>query len=397
VSAAEKQANNASSQAAISKSGRFVAFASTASNLVARDTNRASDVFVRDVVNGTTRRVSVSSNGKQGNSASVQPTISADGRTVAYVSQASNLVKRDTNNTTDVFLWRSGTTRRLSVGPRGRQANGGSFQPAISAGGAFVAFESEATNLVSADTNHRMDVFRRGTRGAAKTERVSVATGGGQANGASFGPALSSSGRVVAFMSAASNLVADDTNAVRDVFIRTASDSTERVSVGSGEEQGNRDSTDPTITARGDIVAFASEATNLVLGDTNGDSDVFVRTIATGMTEAASVRSNGDFVEGISDNPSITYNGRVVVFTSAARGLVGHDTNRVTDVFGRNRGSDETRRLSVRGASRQANGASDNPVVSGGGGEVAYDSVATNLVASDTNRERDVFTGPVRN
>lgn len=394
VSSAERPANGPSAQAATSKSGRFVAFASTASNLVPNDTNRASDVFVRDLVNGTTRRVSVSSAGRQGNAKSVQPTISANGRVVAFVSVATNLVRRDTNRETDVFVWTRGRTLRVSVGPRGRQANGASLQPAISADGSDVAFESQSTNLVPGDTNRKMDVFRHSTGRAGNTVRLSVGAGGLQANGSSFGPTLNANGDTVAFMSAAANLVSGDTNTARDVFVRRAGE-TLRVSVASDEEQGNADSSDPAITAGGGVVAFASEASNLVGRDTNGDSDVFVRVIATGTTEVASVR-NGNTQNGASDNPAISHNGTIVVFTSTARRLVNNDTNGVADVLARNRGTDQNRRVSLGSGDRQANGPSDNPVVSGLGNKVAFDSLATNLTARDGNRKRDVFAGPVR-
>jgi hypothetical protein len=181
VGAGGRQANSSSFGAAISADGRFVAFLSVASNLVAGDTNGAEDVFVRDRVAQVTRRVSVGPGGQQSNGGSFLPAISADGRFVAFNSLASNLVPPgvDTNNTGDVFVRdrKVQVTRRVSVGPGGQQANGDNFEPAISAHGRFVAFTSEASNLVAGDTNATYDVFVR-DRKAQVTRRVSVGSGG---------------------------------------------------------------------------------------------------------------------------------------------------------------------------------------------------------------------------
>jgi Tol biopolymer transport system component len=153
---------------------------------------------------------------------------------VAFESFASNLVAGDTNGTAEVFVRDrvAQLTRRVSVGPGGQQANSGSFDPAISADGRFVAFPSSATNLVAGDTNDTFDVFVR-DREAQLTRRVSVGAAGQQANSYSFDPAISAHGRFVAFVSVASNLVAGDTNNTHDVFVRDRMlQVTLRVSVG---------------------------------------------------------------------------------------------------------------------------------------------------------------------
>jgi Tol biopolymer transport system component len=214
-------ANNNSFVPAISADGRFVAFTSSASNLVAGDTNDTDAVFVRDRRAQVTRRVSVGPGGQQANDGSSRPAISAHGRFVAFRSRASNLVAGDTNGTDDVFVRdrKAHVTRRVSVGPAGQQANSSSFQPAISAHGRFVAFDSFASNLVAGDTNNNYDVFVRDRR-AQLTRRVSVGPGGQQANGRSFQPAISAHGRFVAFRSYATNLVPGDTNGIPDVFVR---------------------------------------------------------------------------------------------------------------------------------------------------------------------------------
>ncbi len=213
----ERQGDDASRFPSISADGRFVAFFSDATNLVAGDTNGADDVFVRDRKQGTTERVSVSSAGEQANAGTVRPpdpSISADGRFVAFESYASNLVAGDTYGTWDVFVRdrSAGTTELVSVSTAGEQGNDGSGDPSISADGRFVAFESSATNLVAGDTNGADDVFVR-DRQAGTTELVSVSTAGRQGNAVSPMPrrsprtAASSPSRPMP-----SNLVAGDTN-----------------------------------------------------------------------------------------------------------------------------------------------------------------------------------------
>ncbi len=185
------------------------------------DTNDSLDVFVRDRELGTTRRVSVSSTGAQGDSGGFGPAISSAGRYVAFSSHASNLVSGDTNAAQDVFVRdrELGTTRRVSVSSTGAQGDSLSFDPAISSAGRYVAFSSDASNLVPGDTEGTVDVFVR-DRDLGATRRVSVSSTGAQGNRISFEPAISSAGRYVAFSSAASNLVPGDTNDSLDVFVR---------------------------------------------------------------------------------------------------------------------------------------------------------------------------------
>jgi len=198
-----------------------VAFYSDSDNLVPDDTNDQRDIFVHDRGTGQTTRVSVDSSGAQGNNNSEYPAISADGRFVAFMSLATNLVAGDTNGVMDVFVHDRGTgqTTRVSVASGGAQGNGTSAVPAISADGRFVAFYSYANNLVPGDTNRRSDVFIH-DRGTGQTTRVSVASGEAQANDSSEYPAISADGRFVAFESYADNLVAGDTNGVDDIFVR---------------------------------------------------------------------------------------------------------------------------------------------------------------------------------
>src|SRR4051794_5328017 len=253
---------------------------------------------------GSTERVSVSSKGVQGNddsglydcSDAGGPSISAVGGFVAFESYATDLVPGDTNDQGDIFVRnrKTGTTKRISVGPNGVQGNGESAFPAISADGRFVAFWSSASNLVPGDTNGAGDIFVR-DRKLDTTERVSVGPKGRQANDESFVPAISADGRFVAFISAASNLVPGDTNRASDIFVRDRKlGTTERVSLSSDGLQGNSDSFwTPSLSANGRFVAFTSTATNLVPGDTNRQEDIFVRDRRLGTTELVSVSSRG--------------------------------------------------------------------------------------------------------
>jgi Tol biopolymer transport system component len=392
------QANGLSFDPSISAGGRFVAFYSDASNLVAGDTNGTTDVFVRDRRTGTTSRVSVRSNGDQPNDGSFTPSISADGRYVAFQSDASNLVPGDTNGEADVFVHNrtTGTTSRVSVRSDGDQANGFSYGPSISSDGRYVAFHAFATNLVSGDTNGAGDVFVH-DRTTGTTSRVSVGSNGEQVNGNSFYPSISADGRSVAFVSYASNLVPGDTNGKADVFVHDRqTGTTSRVSVRSnGDQANNRRSEAPSISADGRFVAFVSLASNLVSGDTNGRADVFVHDRTTGKTSRVNVRSNGDQANNGLD-PSISAAGRYVAFRSGAPNLVPGDTNRKTDVFVHDRTTGTTIRVNVRSNGDQANGNSFSPSISGDGRFVAFHSFASNLVPGDTNGWYDVFVrGPI--
>lgn len=241
--------------AAISSDGRFVAFESAMDDLVPNDTNNSTDAFVHDRLTGATERVSVATNGTQGNSVSTVPAISADGRFVAFASAASNMVPGDTNAVFDIFVRDrlAGTTERVSVSSAGAQADtnsaSGPQPPSISADGRYVAFEHGATNLVPGDTNGVMDIFVR-DRAAGTTIRASVATGGGQADGDCRWPSLFLTGRIVAFVSTATNLVPGDTNGKADIFLHDLdAGTTQRLSVSSLGAEADQDSNVPTASS----------------------------------------------------------------------------------------------------------------------------------------------------
>jgi len=397
LSSGGTQANADSVYPAISADGSVVAFCSGATNLVSKDGNRKPDVFARERAASLTTLVSMSSSGVQGKMDSNECAVSADGRFVAFCSSADNLVPGDTNGQSDVFVRDrlTGVTERVSVNSAGEQGNewSGWFPVptvSISANGQFVAFTSHASNLVAGDTNGKYDVFVR-DRTAGITERVSVSTSGAQGDDDSWFPSISADGRCVAFSSYATNLVPGDTNAKEDIFVRDlVAGTTERVSVTSSGGQGNDHSRQPSISGDGRVVAFMSYANNLAAGDT-GHIDVFVHNGDTGLTECVSVSSSGEIGNADSNWPSISADGRWVAFASAASNLVSSDTNATDDVFVHDCSTGLTERVSVSGASVEGNGWSDWPSISGDGRFVAFRSWASNLVPSDTNGFADIF------
>lgn len=322
----------------ISATGRYVAFSSTSSRLVQEDTNLSSDVFVRDRLRRRTVRVSVSSDGSQGigspTCGSHSPSISATGRYVAFWSGATNLVPDDTNAAVDVFVHdlKNRTTERVSLSSAGKQHNDspltcGLQRPAINGNGRFIAFTSAATNLVENDTNAVGEVFLH-DRKTEKTTRVSVASNGDQGNSFSSNPSLDAEGRFVAFTSFASNLVADDLNLTSDAFVRDRKTrKTLIVSVGS---DGTRSGLGPfegssagvwAMSPDGRYVGFTSDADNLVPNDTNESfdpcyaGDAFTHDLKTGRTERVSVTSRGQEAEGGNGSAAfgISAGGRFVV------------------------------------------------------------------------------------
>jgi PKD repeat protein len=391
------EGNGSSGNASISSDGRYVAFESWADNLVESDTNGLNDIFVHDRETGFTSRVSLSTDGVQTNEYIEWFSISASGRFVTFDTLSNNLVLNDNNDAIDVFIHDrdTGQTTRVSVNSLGTEGNGLSWFSSISADGRYVAFESEASNLVSNDNNNSFDIFVH-DRETSQTTRVSVASDGTEANSDSYFSSLSADGRYLAFGSWASNLVVGDTNNIADIFVldRQTGETT-RVSVASDGTEANFlvEGVGPTavISADGQYVAFDSSANNLVTGDNNDVSDVFVHNRETGETSRVSVNSEGAEGNGWSWYPSISANGRYISFSSTASNLVPGDTNDQPDVFIHDRITGETKRVSVASYGAQGNHESYNDGISANGDYVVFHSRASNLVENDTNGRRDVF------
>ncbi len=424
VSSSGDLANDASGLPAVSADGRFVAFASAASNLVLADTNGVSDVFLHDRETGETEPMSVSTIGALGSGPSgfgfggffVIPfpsiSISGDGRFVAFTSAASNLVPGDTNGVNDVFVHNpeTGETERVSVpdpsapclfpGVCG-QAEADSLGAAISADGRFVAFLSVAQQLTPVP--HRgpfgdpfPDVYVH-DRETGATTRVSVASDGALGDSPGIGEfAISADGRFVAFVSTSRNLVPGDLNdGVADVYVRDRqTGETTKVSVSSGELHADGSSFFPAISGDGRFVAFHSEATSLVPGDTNGRVfDVFVRDRRFLETTRVSLSSAGVEGNANSSAPSLSADGRFVAFASSASNFVpgNGDTNGRQDIFVHNRLTGETTRVSLSSADEEGDGHSAGAAISADGRIVAFASAASNLAPNDANRRQDVF------
>jgi Tol biopolymer transport system component len=378
---------------ALSADGRYVVFHSYRASLVRNDRNDLADVFLRDLERGVTQLVSAAWDGGSGDLYAVDASISADGRYVAFYSPASNLVRGDVNGSGDIFVWsrEHGTLEIASVNSNGRAGNDESLESAISADGRFVAFTSFASNLARNDTNGASDVFLR-DRQAGYTERVSVASDGSEARGYSWQPSVSADGRYVAFYSTAANLAPGDRAATADVFVRDRQTrQTRRASETGDGAPADGDSVQPVLSASGRYVAFVSAARNLVAGDTNDVIDVFVKDLSTGAVERVSVATGGRQANGPSFEPALSADGRYVAFESFASNLVPGDANRRSDVFVHDRATGATRRVSVAADGRPANDDSWTPSLSADGRFVAFRSDATNLAAADGNRSSDVY------
>ena len=402
-SAGSGSGNGESFQPSLTPDGRYVAFSSDASDLVPNDTNgNARDIFVRDMQTGTTTLVSINAAGTgSGNQSSTFPRISTDGRYVAFVSLATNLVvTNDTNEPFggfDIFVrdLQTGTTTLVSVNAAGTASgNQGSEQQdwTISPDGRYVAFTSWASDLVNNDTNIVPDVFVRDLW-IGTTTLVSVNAGGtGSGNHDSFHPAISSDGRYVAFTSYASDLVANDTNDTTDTFVRDLqTGTTTLVSVNAtGSASGNGASVNfPVITPDGRYVVFASSARDLVTNDINGSMNIFVRDMQTEITTLVSANdagSGGNSVSEIEVSHVISDDGRYVVFSSQADNLVDNDTeNDIRDVFVRDLKLGTTTLLSRNTVGTHGNNESYFPVISANGKYVVFESLASDLVTNDSN------------
>jgi Tol biopolymer transport system component len=385
--------DGSSNNPSISANGRFIVYHSEAGNLVANDTNNASDIFYHDKKTGATYRITLGSQG-EGNDDSVDPRISDNGRYVVYSSAATNLVEGDTNVKYDIFLFDSkkGATRRISVSNSGGQSNGGSYIPAISANGRYIVYDSYANNLVAFDHNLSRDIFLYDKK-TGKTAMVSVNSGGMPGNDDSSSARISNNGRYVVFHSDAHNLVEGDTNNASDIFLRDIKKGTTRlISVNSSGGQGNGGSYHAHISNNGRYIVYASDASNLVEGDNNNARDIFLYDTKKGTTRIVSNSSLGIQGNSTSDNPRISSRGRYIVYASDANNLVEGDNNNFPDVFRFDKRTGLTYRVSVgENGIEGTGGGSYSPDVSGNGRFVAYESYADTLLEGDTNKNGDIF------
>jgi hypothetical protein len=392
LSMAGTEANGASGSASISSDGRFITFQSSASDLVTGDTNGAGDIFVYDRMHNTTQRFSVGAGGTQSNGASADPSIDQTGTFVAFDSTATNLVAGDMAGWQEIFVTSGANTVRVSMGRNAQGVNSAepdwpSYHPVITSTSAvnyLVAYVSQAGNLVPNDSRSDGKIF---LYNSATHTITKISNGiGGQVNGASDFPSISANGGIIAFESVASNLVANDTN-VKDIFFYSGS-TLKRIDRAGIQPDGA--SSNASVSADGNFIAFQSTASNLVLDDTNGFSDIFVYDRLHDKIERVSLTSGGQQADNDSFAPSISSDGRFVTFSSRAQNLVPGSSN-AADVFVYDRTMHTVKLLSVNAGDIPGNSDSAAPKISADGNYVTFESTASNLVGKDPTSLLDVF------
>jgi WD40 repeat protein len=368
-------------QPSISQDGRYVAFASPATNLISGLTSTHQQVYVRDRLNNTTQLVSVSTTGTQGNDNSGQPAISADGRYVSFNSQASNLVSSGAGGQIFVRDLVNGTTQVASSDSSGT-ARGAGGESAISAEGRYVTFVSNSSSLVSGTTITHSSIFLKDMQ-TGTVKLLSATSGGNGGDADSFEVSMSCEGRFVSFVSFANDLNTTITNnpskSTQNVFIAdtlngTLSNITDSVAQGSSMGY-------PFMTCNGNYVSFTSNATNLVAGDTNSQFDAFVYDRINNTFGRANVSSSGAQANDYTQTPVVSNDGRYVAFESTATNLVSGDTNGTDDIFLHDMQSGTTELITQNSGGTIGNGYSSGPVISSDGRYVVYDSGSTNLVS----------------
>lgn len=380
---------------AVSDDGRYVVFSSDATNLVMNDNNGLSDVFLRDRKLETTTRISVNKdNGGDASGESHTPSISSNGRFIAFASLAGDLVEGDSNSLLDVYVYDRVAKQlvRASVPATGNESDGGSKDPYISADGRYVAFSSSATNLVAEGAHFNVDIYVRDLF-LGVTRKVSVRPGGVNTELNSWNPAISADGRHVVFTSGDGGLVAGDIEGPQDIFVRDlVTWAIERVSVSTTGVESNERNGVAAINADGSVVAWWSRANNLVEGDDNGQDDIFVRDRVADTTKRVNVSTAGTQASGGGSwRVSITDSGDFVVFMSDADNLVENDVNGYGDIFSHDRRTGITRRHSLTPVGAGGNHYSGNPSISSNGRYIVFESPASDFVANDDNQLHDIF------
>jgi Tol biopolymer transport system component/tRNA threonylcarbamoyladenosine modification (KEOPS) complex Pcc1 subunit len=392
---ASKAGDAASVNPAVSSDGLFLAFSSTSQNLVAGDTNNLSDVFVYDVTNKTLERILIDGGGDEGDGDSTNPSISADGRYVAFQSSSTNLVSGDTNNQDDIFVYdrQQNTIERVSLTDIKGQSNGASESPSISGDGRYVAFASNADNLVANFVDGEVDVYiydRIGDELIGISVPFNII-----ANRDSLNPVISTDGNYVTFEYSVNKSIENGNPGYiyTDVYLYNRATLTlERVIEGNdGEDADGNRSESPSISADGRYVAFESNLNSLAFDDTNDNLDVFVYDRLSKLTKRVSVDGSGNEGSLESSNPAISGDGRFVIFESLVSTFVGSDSNGASDVFMKDLATGKVTLLSKNNASVQGDSASQTPAVSFDASTIAFESLATNLDPLDTNGTSDVY------
>ena len=395
--------NGSSSDPVISADGNWVAFVSAASNLGPTDNNGTQDVYLWSRATGTISLVShVAGGASSGNNFSSLPSISDDGSVVAFLSRSTNLIAGMQNayGYTNVYIYdriNSGAVRLVSHLYNNQLAGATDYQPenpvALSGDGKYIAFQGKSSNFDASNLGYYYGSIYLWDAQSGTNVLVSMPTSG-SANNASYSPSISDDGKFVTYPSDMSNLVANDNNGTTDIFlydrIAVANVLVSRTAAGTS---GNSSSQDPAISGDGRFVAFSSYAGNLVTGDSNGASDVFVYDVQNGSVTLASRRSSGSGSgNSQSLSPSISNDGSLIAFQSSSSNLVDNDTNGTQDVFAFDRIAGKVVLISRTPTGTGSGNSFSGPgLVSGNGQFVVFQTNATNLVANDANNTGDVF------
>jgi hypothetical protein len=391
VSSGGAQGNSDSGIPSISADGRYIAFQSHATNLVSPAISN-SQIFLRDRQAGTTTLVSAGPGGAYGDADCFDPSISGDGRYIGFESPATNLVSpASSGNQVFVRDVQAGATRLVSVGPGGVQGNDDSFNASVSADGSYTAFQSLATNLVSPPTTF-YQIFVRDIQ-TGTTTLVSAAPGGAQGDNFSANPSISPDGRYVSFESFSTNLVSPPTsNSYSQIFVHDRQTGANWLaSKGPGGSEGNANSNYSSISADGRYVTFFSDATNLVSPATSG-TQVFVYDRQSDAVTLVSVNTSGAEGNNLSNFPSISADGRYVTFQSRASDLVNPPTSSV-QVFLRDQQAGATTLVSSNASGAQGNNYSAFPSISANGHYISFVSGATNLVSPPSSGDQVFVEG----
>gem|GEM_PF-961074 len=387
-----------SDSADVSDDGRYVVYASDAANLTAGDTNGFSDIFLYDRVTEETRLISRGPGGAQADGQSLAPVISGDGRWIAFSSEASNLVVGDMNGVSDIFLYdRSldgqsefdapGNTALTRISLSSGEPDGDSHAPAINADGSIVAFGSEAANLLAedADTNGDIYVYDRphGTLTLA-----SVSTDGVKSDGFSGAPSISADGKRVVFESYASNW--DDTGHSSDVYIRDLDAGTTRLlSAIADDGPAKARAEHAVISGNGQLVVYSfmtgSGKWQLYYFDLSQDRLFPVEAKPDGLTGdpdriSPSVSADGSFIVYLTDISELVSSAGVGETGAGRNGVVVYD-----------RAGETARVIGLSYRNEYGNGHTVDPIISGNGGWIVFQSAANNLVAGDRGATADIF------
>ena len=385
------QANGRSQDPQPSADGRYVVFRSSASNLVAGDTNGVDDVFVHDVVTEQTTRVSVANAATEADSTSVQPSIPADGRYAVFLSSATNLVLGKTTPHNDVFVHdrQTGQTTRPVLGTLGEEPNDHQVAPFISGDGRWIVFQTQASNLGVGDPLASSDVF-------VVNRESGLLSWAGAALGATIGTSLATDGQVIQALTHAGDAVLVS-GGMAGWALSICPNPAAPCQQGNRSYQGlfNEYGLWPALAGNGSAIAFgAPDYANFVANDSNSYTDVFVYDYASLSIQRISLAGDGSQADGTSNRPSFSRDGRYVAFWSYASNLIAGATTTQSNVFVRDRQTRQTRQASLTATGGQPNGITPQGVISADGSAVVFTSASSNLVSGDTNGQWDIFIAP---